>query len=47
MTVFEQAKGYYPRLWNEGRIRALQKAGRLTAEEAEAILNDTSIASGG
>lgn len=48
MTIFELARRYYPRLWNEGRIRALQAAGRLTQGEAEQILgNNTSIAKEG
>lgn len=38
MTVCEMAKQYYPRLWNEDRIRALVEAGRLTQEEAEEIV---------
>lgn len=38
MTVYEMAKRYYPRLWNEARILALEQAGRLTKEEADDIL---------
>ena len=38
MSVYEMAKMYYPRLWDEARIRALMEAGKLTEEEAEAIL---------
>ena len=37
MTVFELAKQYYPRLWDDSRIDALVEAGRLTEEEAAAI----------
>ena len=32
------AKHYYPRLWDEARIQALVKAGRLTEDEAVEIL---------
>lgn len=39
MSVYEMAKMYYPRLWDESRILALVEAGRLTGEEAEAILH--------
>ena len=38
MSVYEMAKMYYPRLWNEERIRALVEAGRLTQKEANEIL---------
>lgn len=38
MTVFELAKQYYPRLWNRQRIEALVEAGRLTEDEAIAII---------
>ena len=43
MSVFEMAQKYYPRLWDEDRIRALAEAGRLTKEEAGTILDNTSI----
>ena len=33
MSVFEKAKEYYPKLWDEARLMALVKAGKLTAEE--------------
>lgn len=39
MTVYEMAKLYYPRLWSEERIVALQEAGRLTQEETEEIIH--------
>lgn len=39
MNVYELAKKYYPKLWDEGRIQALTAAGKLTEEEAAAILN--------
>ncbi len=42
MTVFEMAKMYYPRLWNEERIRALVEAGRMTEEETREILESSS-----
>lgn len=38
MTIFEMAKRYYPRLWDEERIQILVDAGRLTEEEAEEVL---------
>lgn len=38
MTVFEMAKKYYPLLWNESRINALFKAGKLTEEEYNEII---------
>ena len=37
MTVFEMAKNYYPRLWDEDRLRQLVDAGRLTEEEYQVI----------
>lgn len=37
MTVYEMAKKYYPRLWNDNRIDALVGADRLTPEEAAQI----------
>ena len=36
-TVFEQAKKYYPRLWDDKRIDTLVNAGKLTEEEAAEI----------
>ena len=44
MNVFELAKKYYPRLWDEKRIQTLVNAGRLTRAEAEQVLGNTSIA---
>ena len=38
MTVFEMAKKYYPRLWDEDRLRQLVDAGRLTEEEYQTIV---------
>lgn len=40
MSVLELAKRYYPRLWDEGRIRALVRAGRLTQEEAGLVMGE-------
>ena len=40
MTVFEMAQKYYPRLWDEDRIRQLVQAGKLTEEETQEILQD-------
>lgn len=44
MTVFEMAKKYYPRLWDEDRLRQLVDAGRLTKEEYQAIVGGTADA---
>ena len=38
MKVFEMAKKYYPRLWDEDRLRQLVDAGRLTEDEYQAIV---------
>ena len=38
MTVFEMAKKYYPRLWDDNRLRQLVDAGRLTEDEYQAIV---------
>ena len=37
-SVFELAKQYYPRLWDDKRIGALVIAGKLTEEEATEIM---------
>ena len=37
MSVFEMAQKYYPKLWNIDRLKALMKAGKLTAEEYKKI----------
>ncbi len=37
MTVYEMAKRYYPRLWDDARIDALVEVGKLTPEEAAQI----------
>lgn len=37
MTVYELARQYYPRLWDDARLDQLVQAGRLTPEEAEEI----------
>lgn len=39
MTIYEMAVQYYPRLWNEDRIRALQSAGKLSQKEVIKILS--------
>lgn len=39
MTIYEMAVHYYPRLWNEDRIRALQNAGKLSQKEVMKILS--------
>ena len=33
MSVYELAKKYYPRLWDEKRLAALVATGKLTEEE--------------
>lgn len=35
--VFEMAKKYYPRLWNEDRIAELHRVGRLSDKEVKEI----------
>ena len=37
MTVYEMAKKYYPRLWDDARLNALVSAGKLTEQEADQI----------
>ena len=39
MTAYEIAKKYYPRLWSLERIEALYKAGKLTKDEYDSIIN--------
>lgn len=38
MNVYELAQKYYPKLWDRARIEALAAAGKLTEEEAAALL---------
>lgn len=40
MSVYELAKKYYPRLWDKQRIENLYKAGKLTEEEYQSIINN-------
>ena len=42
MTTFEMASQYYPRLWNAARIETLVRAGKLTREEADRIMEGDS-----
>jgi hypothetical protein len=44
MSVFELARKYYPRLWDEKRLRALLDAGKLTAEEYQQLTGEVSSA---
>lgn len=37
MSVYELARKYYPRLWDDARIDALIRAGRLTQAEGEQL----------
>ena len=46
MTVFEMAMQYYPRLWNEDRLTALVKAGKLTQEEMKEVIQNAEKGSG-
>ena len=39
-TPYEMAQEYYPRLWSAERIEALYKAGKLTEEEYNLIINN-------
>ena len=39
MDAYEMAKKYYPKLWNEERIKALYEAGKLTEEEYNSLIN--------
>lgn len=41
MSAYEMAKKYYPQLWDSKRIEALYKAGKLTEEEYNEIINNT------
>lgn len=40
MTVKELAIKYYPRLWDDARIRTLVIAGKLSAEDYEEITGE-------
>lgn len=37
MSAYELARKYYPRLWDDARIDALIRAGRLTQAEGEQL----------
>lgn len=39
MNAYEKAKQYYPRLWDESRLKALLDAGHITVREYEEIVN--------
>lgn len=41
-TVYDMAKEYYPKLWNIDRINALLRAGKLTQEEYDLIVQEVS-----
>lgn len=43
MTVYEMAKGYYPRLWSAARLDELVKAGRLTEAERGEIVGTEEV----
>lgn len=38
-SVYELAKKYYPRYWDKHRLDLLLKAGKLTQEEYDAVIN--------
>lgn len=40
MSVYEMAKLYYPKLWDDKRLEALVVAGRLTLEEVARIRSE-------
>jgi len=40
-TVYEMAKEYYPRLWDENRIKKLYEAGKLTEKEYNLIISES------
>ena len=46
MTAYEMAKKYYPRLWSLERIEALYKAGKLTKDEYDSIINSNEESGG-
>lgn len=39
MSVYEMAKKYYPRLWDNSRLEALVTAGKLAERERDQIVN--------
>lgn len=41
MKAYEMAKKYYPRLWSVERIEALYKSGKLTEEEYNTLVENT------
>lgn len=38
MSVFEMAKQYYPRLWDDSRLKLLVDVGKLTKKEYQEIV---------
>ena len=40
MNAYELAKLYYPRLWNEKRLKALLDAGHITVNEYRDVLSN-------
>lgn len=42
MNAYELAKKYYPLLWDINRINALYKVDKLSEEEYNEIINETS-----
>ena len=41
MNVYELAKKYYPKLWDNERIQALAAAGKLTEDQVREITQET------
>lgn len=40
MTVYEMAKKYYPKYWDNNRLRMLVNAGRLLESEYQTIISE-------
>ena len=47
MSVYELARKYYPRLWDDARIDALVQAGRLTQAEGEQLRREAQAPAAG
>ena len=47
MSVYELARKYYPRLWDDARIDALAQAGRLTQAEGEQLRREAQAPAAG
>lgn len=47
MSVYELARKYYPRLWDDAQIDALVQAGRLTQAEGEQLRREAQAPAAG